>query len=956
MVSRRTLLSTALAYPSSALLSAALPAYAQTESPPATRAVVTLHEITMATPDILCIEVRDPAVQRGAFVQLDAPDSGPQDTWVQRSNPAHGGLLDYCHVVGINKDYLRFQDVPASTYYNRAAGDNAANYGSIGGLVVTHVYRKSIPYDYGTWYSAATGQSNAVSMKHFLFLKLSGALPRGAHNIAFPKDTGLPSTSFSFDDRTTRAIALRATQVGHRPRDASKLAYLALWIPGAPEEGAVNFSASYNLSSFNVIDETGNAVYSGSINQRVGPRDLEPNPVVQKNIPYASTNIAPLPIVAITAENPAVVTSSGHGLATGDVVYLRGIGGSVSKITEARPLTVTVLDRDRFSIGVDTTGHTYSPGTYAAGFSDLIYKTWMGNRCGTYVFGLDYSSWMPERNGSYRIHVHGLGVSDPFVVDEAIWYRVAYNSAKGAYNQRNGLALDGRFGFTRPVCFRPGENQVKIYKSTLPSIFSSEWNEAGGNIKSSLGGTSPYLTKEEVVCYGGWMDAGDWDTSIYAHGKSAWNLLDIGYVHMPVKARDTKFNIPKSSSVLDRAMYAGTDSLPDCVHEALWCIDFYRQAQNPDGSVGSGRGYYPGGGGGYSFEPSFISRAQAFIYSPDHASNYVYAGCAAKLAQIFADVGFASLAEVWQKSALSAWAWAERLYQNLPAQREYYNGVLKLQTNTGWDDAAFAARMAAADKLALEGRRLAACSLLRLTRNVTAYGAIAASVIGQSFQGYTGCATWEYFNTPEVGALDKRHMNFTATISIYQLAWANAAGIGYTGIGYAGGPTTNLDEAAVFIIRAHILSRNPEWLKLLQNGLCFIHGANQYGMCMSSGIGARNTRCTLHNDTSFMGILPFAGLTNYTWWPVSGGGLPILNFSTDSPLNFIVEDPTGRFQSSYGLQRVMEPYRYALPLWEQVFENPYIIFQMEFTTEQNVVPQLFTALWLHGWDGNTAQN
>ena len=953
MISRRILLSTCVASASAALISVVLPTSTEAATT-ASSAAVAIHEITMATPDIVCVEIRDPPVQRGALVQLNVSDAGPQDNWVRRNNTTRRGDLDYCFVVGVNKDHLRFQDIPASVYYERAAGDVAADYGKIGGLTVTDVYRKSIPYDYGTWYSPEIGQAGAVSMKHFVFLKLSGSLRQGTHTITFPKATKLAPANFSFDDKATRAIAIRATQVGHRPRDAGKLAYLALWIPGAADEGAVDFTSSYNLKSFNIIDEAGDAIYSGQIIRRVGPRDVEPNSGFPNNVAYASTTIAPLHVDTITAAHPAVVTCQRHGLSNGEVVYLRGIGGTMASVIEARALTVTIVDSNSFSVGIDTTGRTHVPGAYAPGYSDLLYKTWRGNRCGTYVFGLDYGAWAPKHPGNYRVHVPGLGVSDPFMVDEGLWYRVAHNSAKGAYNQRNGLALDGRFGYTRPVCFRPGQNGVRIYKSNLPSIFATPFNQAAGRIPSKLGGTAPYLTAEEVTCYGGWMDAGDWLTSILSHGKSAWNLLDIGYVHMPPSSRESNFNIPKSSSVLDPTLYAGTDSVPDCVHEALWCIDFYRQAQNPDGSVGGGRGYYPGGDVGYSHEPSFISRAQAFIYAPDHASNYAYAGCAAKVAQVFASAGFTALASIWQNSAVKAWGWAEGLFQSLPAQRNYYKSTLNFQSNAGWDDATFGVRMAAADKLAAQTRRFAACSLFRLTGNAAAYGGIAATVVGQAAQGYTGCAAWEYYHTPGAGGTGKPGLNFTRGIKVSQLDWANASDRGYTGVGFSRGPTTSLDEWAVNIIRAHIYSRDSEWLKPLQNGLCFVHGANQYGMCMTSGIGARNTLCTLHLDTREMGIRPFVGITNYTWWPASGGGLYFLNFSSDNPINFIVENPTGKHQSSYGLQRLMEPYRNAIPLWEQVFENPFVIFQMEFTTEQNIIPQMFTALWLHGWDGNPA--
>ena len=141
-VNRRVLLSTALSFGSAALISASMAISARPASS-AGLSVVAVHEITIVAPDIVCVEVRDPAVRRGAFVELRSVDAGPQDTWVQRVNTTLEGVLDYCQVVGVNKNYLRFQDIPARVYYNRSAGDVAPNYGPIGGRYVTNVYRKS---------------------------------------------------------------------------------------------------------------------------------------------------------------------------------------------------------------------------------------------------------------------------------------------------------------------------------------------------------------------------------------------------------------------------------------------------------------------------------------------------------------------------------------------------------------------------------------------------------------------------------------------------------------------------------------------------------------------------------------------------------------------------------------------------------------------------------------------
>ena len=114
-------------------------------------------------------------------------------------------------------------------------------------------------YSAGEGFGASGGLTVKFgSMKHFLFLKLSGPLRQGGpYTVSFPPGTRLTSASFTFDDRTIRAIAIRGTQVGHRPGDVNKLAYLALWVPGSPNEGAINFAGDYGLNSFNIVDIRG---------------------------------------------------------------------------------------------------------------------------------------------------------------------------------------------------------------------------------------------------------------------------------------------------------------------------------------------------------------------------------------------------------------------------------------------------------------------------------------------------------------------------------------------------------------------------------------------------------------------------------------------------------------------------------------------------------------------------
>lgn len=66
-------------------------------------------------------------------------------------------------------------------------------------------------------------------------------------------------------------------------------------------------------------------------------------------------------ITAITQANPGVVTATAHGFVTGDKIKITGVVG----MTQVNDLyfTITVIDANSFSIGVDTTAYTaYSSG------------------------------------------------------------------------------------------------------------------------------------------------------------------------------------------------------------------------------------------------------------------------------------------------------------------------------------------------------------------------------------------------------------------------------------------------------------------------------------------------------------------------------------------------------------------------------------------------------------------
>lgn len=66
-------------------------------------------------------------------------------------------------------------------------------------------------------------------------------------------------------------------------------------------------------------------------------------------------------ISAITKANPGQVTATAHGYANGDKIYHSGIGGMTQ--LNGNYYTITVVDADNYTIGVNTTGY----GTYTTG-------------------------------------------------------------------------------------------------------------------------------------------------------------------------------------------------------------------------------------------------------------------------------------------------------------------------------------------------------------------------------------------------------------------------------------------------------------------------------------------------------------------------------------------------------------------------------------------------------------
>ncbi|MFP5078559.1 glycoside hydrolase family 9 protein [Rhizobium sp. YIM 134829] len=879
---------------------------------------VEVAEVTIAAPDILAVELREPAYRRGSIVALPSPVSAAAGSWID--TPQGYGM-----VVGPKRDHLRLPDVPPTVRLDRKSADDAAAYGPIGSRRVIDVFRKSVPYDSG-FYSAQGSSRTGASFKHYLYLQLDGRLEPGRYSISWPKAM-LPATDFTYDPTTTRAIALRATQVGHTAGDVAKTAFMSLWLPGGPEDGAVDFRR-YGLDRFSIVDAAGASVFTGTIRLRKGPKDLEPgNGVAEPLNEYTHVRSPRIAVRGIAQADPIRIVAPGHGFQPGDRIALEGLGGD----QDAGATFATVADPTPDDFALADVKGPIAGAFDGDGTATLAYST---GRAGTFVFELDYSAFKPAQAGVYRIAVPGLGVSDPIAINPDTWFDLGALSLAGLYNHRSGIALDGRFGYQRPAAFRPGPDLV-IHRSRLPLAWSQEF---GGPLTSDNGAKAGWITEEPAPesYWGGYMDAGDWDRRIQ-HVEIASLLLDV-FDGMPEPLRARQYQVPQSSALLDDPAYKAAGELPDLINEAIWPMDFFRRLQAPDGSIHGGieSASFPLLG-----EPSYLEHQAVFAYAPDVVSTFKYAAVAARLARVLKEIGKTELADLYGKSAIAAWQAGEAGFAD---PDRFYADAIAAGTELGlFDETPWEKLKETLQKNAGEYRATAAASLFRLTGEAD-YRTIFETAVagGLSIYAHTADGAWDYLNSPGADAAlqDRLRQQF-----IHEAKMVSAAqdALAYPSMKHPGAPAgwgqgTAPDYNMVqLFMRAYRLQPDDALLRTMEQTSATILGANQVGLSFTTGAGVRQILHPLQEDHRAMGVAAPRGITIYGFGPQSQAAYGWVFGPPWSPL-----PETGTAEAAEA-RRVYPP-RFSIPYLDFLIEHPGVIMQQEYTVQQPIATT--AALWL----------
>lgn len=881
---------------------------------------VSVTDITMAAPDIVHVEVRDPPFRSGGIVALDRPRSEANGSWVNENGK--WGL-----VIGPKRDHLRLEDIPPDAFLDRDAAGEAQAYGAIGGRRVSAVYRLSMPYTSGLYRGPGGGMRSGASFRHDIYLKLDAPLPEGDHAISWPRGM-LPQTPFSFDARKTRASAIRATQNGHRPGDSAKVAYLAQWLPGGPQQGALDFRG-YGLDTFHVIDDSGARVFTAPIRLRMGPTDPEPgNGLPGPLVDYLDAAAVPVKLARLA--DGRFTTATPHGFKPGERIGLERLWGA----EDAAAVFATVTSATDTSFTVEAPAGAL-PGKIADGATAT--RAHKANRAGTYVFELDYSAFVPAQDGTFRLEIPGLGVSDPIVIADDVWLRAGRISLGGLYNHRSGIPLDGRFGYTRPVAFRPGPDLV-IKESRLPLAWSSE--AEGGFVPFPEAARAPLITDRVMPdsYWGGYMDAGDWDRRI-PHAEIASLLLDV-LEATPADRRNVRLGVPRAREFLDHPAYADTDDLPDLVHEALWVLDFFRRLQLADGSIRGGieSAEHPTNG-----EPSFLEHHQVFAYAPDHLSTYQYAASAAKLSRILKNTKSKAAARLYEDSARAAWIAAERAFADPDA---YYADAIAAGTKAGiFASTPWPTRRAEMQARAHGQRAAAAAAMFRLSGETEFAQAFETEWrAAPRIDGRRADAAWDYLNAAGADAAiaDVLRARFLAEAKLVMEAQERFAYPGlkhpFAPAGWGQGGPPAYPELQL-MIRAHLIGGDPKILATLQRAHHLIYGANQNGLSLVTGSGVRAVGNPLHEDRIAMGITAPPGITIYGWAPQAMTAYGWIFGPPWSPLPEV-----GVAENA--AQRRIEPARFSLPYYDYLVEHPALIMQQEYTVQQTIGTMAALALYL----------
>lgn len=508
------------------------------------------------------------------------------------------------------------------------------------------------------------------------------------------------------------------------------------------------------------------------------------------------------------------------------------------------------------------------------------------------VYTLDFSALAAP--GTYRLHVPGVGCSYDFEVGPRAWQDVFATSLKGFYYQRNSIAHGPPFSTYRaPRAFHPDDGFV-VYHSTCSLMDSGNGLNALGTDKDNFGNLVKGATTEVVPnVWGGYKDAGDWDTRIQ-HLEASRMLLELVDA-FPDRLERVRVNLPETGK-----------GLPDAVAEAKWNLDLYRRLQNAEGGVR----------GGYEFEEhpkmgetSWTNSYKAYAYAPDPWSSWLYAATAARFAHVVRRWN-PGMAADYLATAERAYAWAVKEKTRL--NRDKYPADVRDAQNLA---AAELMRATGSDRW--EADFLATCQFLAPGSPLEEWGKVnqgeAAAVVVQSGRPSSAVASAR-------AALVRQADQVLGRVAKTSFRMGHVNEHAYPGYSRDVSPS-----GAKFLIWAHRATQDAKYLKGLLQAAGFMMGANPTNTVMISGVGDNPVQAPFMIDPRMLGGKFPAGITVY------------------GPMFYAKESEGPWFRLA---KPWMVPSGEAWPVTESWFPSYWTIMMNEFTINQSMGPTSFITGYL----------
>jgi endoglucanase len=230
--------------------------------------------VGLAAPDVLAVRVDTGRIVRGGQepYDFDAPPAGDEITSADGVQVVNRNGQLYGTQVAEGLDVIVKPDTVLGYPVSTAVLDDASGYSVKsddddafgGGEAPVEVHRVTRP----TGTANVGGDSTVLPAVHDVYLKLPSAPTVGStYEIEFPSDVLAPVT-FTFDPTTSRSFAVHANQVGFRPGDSLKVAYVSAW-----DGAAIELPSPLD---FQVVDaSSGDVVLEGTSTPRTAASDGE---------------------------------------------------------------------------------------------------------------------------------------------------------------------------------------------------------------------------------------------------------------------------------------------------------------------------------------------------------------------------------------------------------------------------------------------------------------------------------------------------------------------------------------------------------------------------------------------------------------------------------------------------------------------------------------------------------